>query len=73
MHSCSVVSLAIYIYNACLGYSTHLNIKGIESLEEIGPNISDSSNILRMTLLTMSPRYIPDIIFSKPYIKISKI
>lgn len=49
-------------------FSSHLSMKGVESLEEIGPNISDSNNILRITLLTMSPRYIPDIIFSKPCI-----
>jgi len=53
--------------------STNLSMKGIESFGEIGPNISDSNVILRMTLLTKSPRYIPDIIFSKPCIQISNI
>ena len=61
------------MHNTWLRFSTHLIMKGIESLGEIGPNISDSNDILRMTLLTMSPRYIPDIIFSKPCTQISKI
>jgi hypothetical protein len=47
----------------------NLKIKGIDNLEGTVPNISDSCDILRITLLTMSPRYIPDIIFSKPCIK----
>jgi hypothetical protein len=47
----------------------NLKIKGIDNLEGTVPNISDSRDILRMTLLTMSPRYIPDIIFSKPCTK----
>lgn len=45
---------------------TYLKIKGIDNLEETGPKMSDSCDILRITLLTMSPKYIPDIIFSKP-------
>lgn len=44
-------------------------MKAIDNLEEAGPKISDSSDILRITLLTISPKYIPDIIFSKPYSK----
>lgn len=44
----------------------YLKTKGSDSLEDTGPKISDSRDILRITLLTISPRYIPDIIFSKP-------
>ena len=47
-------------------FVTYCKIKGIDNLEETGPKTSDSSEILRITLRTMSPRYIPDIIFSKP-------
>ena len=46
-----------------------LKIKGIDNFGRISPNISASYDILRITLLTMSPRYIPDIIFSKPWTK----
>lgn len=48
----------------------YLKLKGADSFEDIGPKLSDSSDILRITLLTISPRYIPDTIFSKPCIKI---
>jgi hypothetical protein len=53
-------------------FVTYCKIKGIDNLEETGPNISDSSEILRITLRTMSPRYIPDIIFSKPCNKLQQ-
>jgi hypothetical protein len=53
-------------------FVTYCKIKGIDNLEETGPNISESCDILRITLRTMSPRYIPDIIFSKPCNKIQQ-
>uniref|UniRef100_A0A7C9CN44 Uncharacterized protein n=1 Tax=Opuntia streptacantha TaxID=393608 RepID=A0A7C9CN44_OPUST len=43
-----------------------LKAKVSRRLEETGPNMSDSCDILNITRLTISPRYIPDIIFSKP-------
>lgn len=51
---------------------TYLRTKGTDNLEESGPKISDSCDILRITLLTISPKYIPDIIFSKPCSKVLK-
>ena len=50
----------------------NLKIKGIDNFGRASPNISASCDILRITLLTMSPRYIPDIIFSKPCTKYHK-
>ncbi|KAJ0481087.1 hypothetical protein HanIR_Chr13g0638791 [Helianthus annuus] len=44
----------------------YLNANCVDNLEETGPKISDTKDILQITLLTMSPKYNPDIIFSKP-------
>jgi len=46
--------------------SKYLRMKASQRVGETGPNMSDSSDILNITLLTISPKYIPDIIFSKP-------
>lgn len=45
----------------------YLNIKGIDKALQVSPKISDSCAILCSTLLVISPKYIPEIIFSKPY------
>lgn len=47
----------------------NLRTKGVDKMEEMGPKMSDSCDIRRITLRTMSPRYIPPIIFSNPYMK----
>lgn len=43
----------------------YLSTKGVESLAGMGsPKRAEASAILSSTLLTISPRYIPDIVFS---------
>jgi len=52
--------------NTMISVKRYLKAKVSRRLEETGPNMSDSCDILNITRLTISPRYIPDIIFSKP-------
>lgn len=51
-------------------HGMYLKAKGTANFDDAGPKSSDSCDILRSTLLTMSPKYSPDIIFSKPCSKI---
>lgn len=45
----------------------YLRTKGVDKMDEMGPKTSDSCDMRRITLRTMSPKYIPPIIFSNPY------
>lgn len=45
---------------------TYRNMKGTDKPATACPKISDSCAILKSTLLAISPKYIPEIIFSKP-------